>query len=696
MEEPKNLSNVYHLYEKQIEAIHNPKKAKYILGETRAAIMRPLLKGWGYSLRVGRGKITIAEMEAALKFMRNIEVKELPEARLVLKEGLNKVGCSQKSCKVFTTRIKQFLNWCQEQSWWPIRQLALANTAAECCPTPLQTKVFEDKNLTLKRNRSFRYTIQPQEISSKLQAELQEFEQFLTSPEWPGRVTNAITQSGANNYLSSIRLMLGWFNEHQGISKEQLSLSLLIPKLTNETLLNLSEVEQQKLWKRSQLELEKWFCKYLTFIREVAKSQSPRTQVARLTALSALGKFLYYTEIEDVNDYGGIPVLKVIAKYSNRASAEIKEWQRNKRYVTDQELKWPDPIEGKTLLTTVREQVLEPLRKECRFKTKDKNRRGGSAIAISLQRYLAWSFLADMPARRQEEYRSLRLSLCCPIERPHEVPSNGLYHPLPPLELRAKHYDGSLGDNYLCKTYSHKGEFYKDGIWVLDIQDYKTLKIHSPQSIVISNRQFADGTCLYDYIERYLYGWWVPGGRSQQQIYEWYLPELMGCRGRWVTQGRTEFNPKDSDYVKDKDDLDFWSWGYLFVRPITGMPFNAGTFSELVEVPAHRLSGKYISPHTMRSIWATWAYQVGLTDQQKESLAYAMGHTLQTLRTIYERCTPEEKRRPIEEAIDEMLFNTFQPQKPETSLTPDLAQLTQKFEKLTLSERQDLLKKLKR
>ncbi|MBD1889882.1 hypothetical protein [Coleofasciculus sp. FACHB-SPT9] len=84
-----------------------------------------------------------------------------------------------------------------------------------------------------------------------------------------------------------------------------------------------------------------------------------------------------------------------------------------------------------------------------------------------------------------------------------------------------------------------------------------------------------------------------------------------------------------------------------------------------------------------------------LTDQQKESLASAIGQTLKTLRTIYDRCMPEEKRRPIEEAIDEMLFKTFQPQKPETSLTPDLAQLAQKLEKLTVSQQDHLLKELK-
>ncbi len=96
----------------------------------------------------------------------------------------------------------------------------------------------------------------------------------------------------------------------------------------------------------------------------------------------------------------------------------------------------------------------------------------------------------------------------------------------------------------------------------------------------------------------------------------------------------------------------------------------------------------------MRSIWATWAFQVGLTDQQKESLAYAMGHTVETLRKIYERCTPEEKRRPIEEAITELLFDTFPSEKQEISSNFDSSELVLKLQKLTPVERQRLLEML--
>jgi hypothetical protein len=50
---------------------------------------------------------------------------------------------------------------------------------------------------------------------------------------------------------------------------------------------------------------------------------------------------------------------------------------------------------------------------------------------------------ADLPARRQQEYRTARIALSCPITRPEGVPQNGLYHPLPPYEVREKRRDGN-------------------------------------------------------------------------------------------------------------------------------------------------------------------------------------------------------------------------------------------------------------
>jgi hypothetical protein len=91
----------------------------------------------------------------------------------------------------------------------------------------------------------------------------------------------------------------------------------------------------------------------------------------------------------------------------------------------------------------------------------------------------------------------------------------------------------------------------------------------------------------------------------------------------------------------------------------------------------------------MRYIWATWAYQVQLNDAKFRSLAYAMGHKVETLRQMYERCTPEEKRRPIEEAIDELLFDQLP--EPDVETLPHFQGLLQQLQQLSPTEREQLM-----
>lgn len=692
MHEPKNLLDVYELYNEFIKATKDSKTAKNILSETQSAIMRFLLSGLGYEKKPSGRKMTRAEVEAAKEFMKTQKMNQLLNAHKALQKGFEKLKASTASQNTYRGRFEQLLAWSQEQFWWPGDVPSGSRRRNQYCPRIRKGNGKVSSNrLTERRSQYSTYKLQPKEISESLQAELKKFYRFLTEPEWPSRLSKPITDSSATIYLEEVHLLLGWFYHEQNIPLELLSLNLLIPKITDEELEDLSEVQQKELWSQNKLAVETWICNYFKFLRESMKAFSPRTKKFKMNTLSALAKFQYYEEVVNINDYANIPVIKVVNKYSCAVRKEIKEWERQKRYVVNPEKKWPEVIEGKTVLTTVRHQILEPLRLECRFKYDNWHIRENLTIAMSLQRYLVWSFLADMPARRQEEYRSTRIALCCPIERPADVPSDGLYHPLPPAEVRSKRYDGSLEDNYLYKTYVYKNCNYPDGAWVLNIQDYKTLKTYGPQPIVIPNRRFADGSCLYDHIERYLYGWWMPGVGTHQLLYDWWSTHLKGQRGQWVTAGRASFNCGDACYIRNRTQSDFWSWGYFFVKPIVGLPYSSSNFKDLVTVAAHRLTGKRLTPHTMRYIWATWAYQVGLTDQQRESLAYAMGHDVKTLLEMYEQCTPDEKRRPIEEAIDELLFNTLELEKSKPSSTTDLEKLASELLQLPEADFQQMV-----
>ena len=94
----------------------------------------------------------------------------------------------------------------------------------------------------------------------------------------------------------------------------------------------------------------------------------------------------------------------------------------------------------------------------------------------------------------------------------------------------------------------------------------------------------------------------------------------------------------------------------------------------------------------LRYVWATWSFQIGLSDQELRSLAYAMGHSGETLRNMYERCTPEEKLRPIFEAIDRHLFQELETPPEKEIAKPNVLTLVESLRQLSLEERQQIFK----
>ena len=696
--QPQHLLDVYDLYLDHLKATYSEKRAANFTREIWYTFTSNLLIGLGYQHLPSGSKLTQVEIQDAQKFMRGKGLGTLLNARSAQQRGAQRVERSQKMRENYQRSLDKFLTWCGQQSWWPGKPLFQYHPSSRefCCPD-LQSEQGRkaQKKLTRRRGPRLAYSLQPQKISPDLQTELNELYQFWTKPQHAQRLGKPLKNSCADNYRFQILLFLGWFHHYEKVPLDQLNLNRLIPKILKQDLKGLTAGEQKKLWTQSRQQVEAWLSRYLTFLRELMQSTSPRTRRLKFAALSALGRFQYRSEVEISDDYKRIPILQVVYNHHNRNSKKITIWNQSKRYIADQEQKWPDVEEGQTALSAVQQHILEPLRLACFPKSKDNKPREGTAIVKSEQRFLAWFFLAAMPARRQEEYRDLKIALSCPVERPSEVPPDGVYYPLPPAEVRDQRDDGTVKDNYIHKTYFYNGKSYKDGLWVLDIQEYKMVDKYGPQSIVIKNRRFKDGTCLYDHFEHYLYGWWLPGGRKQQQIYDWWQQDLKGRRGRWVSRGRDSLGPGDACCIHGKLRNCFWTWGYFFIQPITGKRDTAVQFEDFVETAAHHYTGKQISPHTMRSIWATWAYQIELTDHQKSSLAYAMGHDLRTLRELYERSSPGEKRRPIERVIDQLLFDEEILLQPVPQMVEGTS-LEQKLQGLTKIQQQQLFEMINR
>lgn len=655
-----NCLEAYEVFADEVTATQPFKQAKRTLNELRSGF-HILISQWGFQRNSSSRKMSMAETEAARRYLKILPVEKLLSARQDLRKAFQTLGTPKSSQHTYGNRVIQFLDWCEQQTWWP--DARLLRLQDQCCPE-MRNKNGSVSNipLTERRGRYLYYRLTEQETPPILQAELDRFFQFQTASIWHGRVIEPVEPSTAKEYLKEIRLFFGFLLRYHSplIPLEQLSLELLVPKVAEEELDELTNKQQKQLWKPKKQWLESWLFAYFSFLKEQMVSTSPRTKRNKLCAALAVAKFLYTDQVEREEEYNQIPIFNTIACQFTTVLQDVQEWDSNKEYVSNQENKWPDVKENETALQVVKSQLVDQLRLECRPRNKRGDFRKGYLIATSLQNYLKWVFLAYLPARRQQETRTTRIATSCSVKRPNDVPPDGLYQPLPPLEQRERNRKGRLADNYIYRTYTYNKKHYQDGVWVFDTQHYKTRKNHGAQKILIPNRHFADGTTLYDHLERYVYGWWVAEGYKNRQVYDWWQPEMKGRRGRWITAGRLDFEPEDARCLPTSQKTELWTWGYLFPMPRGGGLANPNAFAGSFEQTSHRLLNKRITPHTMRYIWATWAFQVGLTDAQLRSLAYAMGHTVETLRKMYERCTPEEKRQPIEEAIDELLFSDLE------------------------------------
>ncbi|MBD2066222.1 site-specific integrase [Leptolyngbya sp. FACHB-671] len=688
------LYEICELYFEEVRNQHSAQQSERIINEFRSALFRLLLPQWGFKRTSLGRKMSSIDVADATDYTKQLSVQRLLKARELLKVAFDKADVTQASRNTYGNRIEQFLQWCEQQSWWPCERLLRIQN--QCRPPQRISgrRHYSDLPLTSRNGPYLRYRLTDAETPPALQAQIEGLDHYLVAPRYPGRVFDPVKPSTRDTYMKDVRLMLGFFCRHkqEPVPLEQLRLEDVVPLVSEDDLEGLSYQQQQKLWKEKQLYLETWLCQYFEFIRDRNNSTSPRTQLAKLVALQRIGHYLYRHQISQKGDYRSIPVLITLETEISKVVALKKKWERTKTYVANQERKWPDAVEGETALTTIRREIVEPLRLECRPRRKDGVFRDGDVIAISHQHYLKWTLVTDAPPRRQRAYRTTKIALSCPVDRPSDVPADGCYFPLPPSEEREKNYDGTLADNYLYRTYSYRGKVYCQGIWILELTSFKTDETYGVYSMILPDRQFEDGTAFYDHLDHYLCGWWMPEGKKNLQAYDWWDSQLRGRRGRWVTKGRAEFEPQDVCEAPNRRQSPIWRSGYLFPVPKTGLPANGTSFGGSFERTSYQILGKRITPHMLRSVWATWAFQVGLSDQELHSLAYAMGHSVETLRKMYERCTPEEKLRPIYEAIDRHLFQQLEAS-PETAIAkPNLLKLAENLSQLSSEELQDVLK----
>jgi hypothetical protein len=137
-----------------------------------------------------------------------------------------------------------------------------------------------------------------------------------------------------------------------------------------------------------------------------------------------------------------------------------------------------------------------------------------------------------------------------------------------------------------------------------------------------------------------------------------------------------------------------WRAGYLFLKADSGKHYTRRSdYSRTIARRAFRLTGKKITPHTMRYVWATWAFQVGLNDAELRALALMMGHSVDTLRKMYQKATPAEQQKHINRAIRSRLMQSIV---KKTQLSAQAAPLLAQIRQLDHSEQMEMFAELRR
>ncbi|MFN6460235.1 MAG: response regulator [Nostoc sp. DedVER02] len=155
----------------------------------------------------------------------------------------------------------------------------------------------------------------------------EQFYQFLTTSD--NNKNESVKPKTAKFYLKVIRYIFGWFNHEILIPETDLNLTLLVPSLERDTLLDY---------------IENWLKKFLDFIQDEEDSKSLyiyRNGIV-LIILFAVAKFQY--SVSKTDNY--ISVVKIL---QNRIHALAEEY-KNYPPVTSKEINWLDSPKLQSLL----------------------------------------------------------------------------------------------------------------------------------------------------------------------------------------------------------------------------------------------------------------------------------------------------------------------------------------------------------
>jgi len=632
------------------------KSTPYKYVQIQSVLIRYLVPFWNQKLKAKGKKVTKKEFEASWKFLECTPIKNLENIFPSLISIFEDTKASKSTYIAASSHIRKFLKWLSERGLIG-GQLGNRNFI----PHPLRRQghsayyeIIDPKSPHLYKENKI-YGLLEGDISPSLQAEIDELYRFMNALFYPGRKGKRLRETTAQSRITQLKRMLGWYKQQAGLNNEDLTHPLLVPEANC-----VSDLKDAKNY------IDEWVCTFLTFLKEERESKSDHSCMSYLTALSSLVKYQYGKLSEDrhYNDILPLVYLRdLINNFTNKG-----RWI--KQPVVSDDFKWIE-------LDEIFEKIVKPLRLECEYRRDNYCLRSITAIAASFQDYILWYLPTARPPRRQQELRNLRVALSCPVKRPRGINPEQLIQPLP--VMRDRKYP------YLILE--------PDGKWYLDVpkESYKTGETYLDQKLVVPNHRFPDGRCFYDYLEAFLYGYcrnkkgdWMPYSKKVQICGDEELTpfQLRLSLIRWDGFKPTEITKNGATGNHD----------FFFVRSGSGSSYTCAAMSETFRIISYRLTGKHITPHFLRDIYATYFLDREYTEDRLQSLAHAMGTSVKMLRETYDCRHPKQRNRPIEEEVFGLVEVFLDESK--SKMMPEATRVLSAFKQLPESERKKVLRYL--
>jgi hypothetical protein len=566
------------------------KASEYL--KVKTALLRFTVPGWSGIYPLEK-RFSVQAIASAFKVLEGISLQQLQEALSIQAQVFEYLQVSAGNRRVFKSYLKKFLHWCEAQGWFAVTTLQ-GNTdhAADGKPAKETIQIYKLKSpkgvrkptanelhlsgVPKKANYALG-TVAGDELKPYLEQQLEQLSQFMQHKL-------GLRPATRKSYRERLLQLFGWLYREQGVPLEALCLESVIPivelKVRVTDFMTPSGSPDHNQWAiakvlaeeaalQSAKQVDQLLRQYTEFLGGSLSSKLKVLQACINTA-----KYLYNDKTSDPRQYRDIPIILLLRKQMR--SLRQTEGKAAPRIA----------FEAKSLPWTATYQVLLQLKQEADTVVLHQvaPRRTGGIAAFprktkgtgrSHMRFLLLAFFVLIPPVRSRTIRELELG--------RTLVWGGLQdgRVVPPERLP---------DPAQAQWFIH-----------LKPQDYKTGATYQDYVGAVPNTSFSDGTCLYDYLER------------------------------WIKVYRPLFQPQHQ---------------LLFMKH-NGDPLSKDDLNGIVRRFFFKFTGIPVTPKELRPMYVTYLRNQRASEAELDAAARAMQHSRARQNADYDRQQQLDKQAPI-------------------------------------------------